>query len=99
MVRVKLRMQERRWSGTSIGRGGNIESEPIPYVPGGNFAIRLQWWKGNAFGAAFTRHQNALMLFQVTQLCPCSATVGLRPPSAKDGQHQNENITSINGSN
>jgi transposase InsO family protein len=30
----------------------------------------------------------------VAQLCPSSAPVGLRPPCAKDGQNQNENITS-----
>ncbi len=35
----------------------------------------------------------------VAQLCPSSAMVGHRPPSAKDGQSWNENITSINGSN
>jgi hypothetical protein len=34
----------------------------------------------------------------VAQLCPSSATVGLRPPSAKDGQNQNEKVTSTNGS-
>jgi transposase InsO family protein len=35
----------------------------------------------------------------VAQLCPSSAMVGLRPPSAKDGQNQNEKATSTNGSN
>jgi hypothetical protein len=35
----------------------------------------------------------------VAQLYPSSAMVGLRPPSAKDGQNQNEKVTSTNGSN
>ena len=34
----------------------------------------------------------------VAQLCPSSATVGLRPPSAKDGQNQNEKVTSTHSS-
>jgi len=34
----------------------------------------------------------------VAQLCPSPAPVGLRPPSAKDGQNQNENITSTKSS-
>ena len=35
----------------------------------------------------------------VAQLRPSSVMVGLRPSSAKDGQDQNEKVTSTNGSN
>lgn len=43
------------------------ESEPIPFVPPGNLAIRLQRCKSGSFEPAFAMHENALVLFQMAQ--------------------------------